>query len=644
MKIKLISLTIHNFKGLKDFDFDPEGENINVLGQNASGKTTIFDAFTWLLFGKSSDGSTKFNAKPLDSNGQEILGAEPLVEAVLDVDGKSLTLRRELKESWVQPKGSIERVRKSDVTVLMVDSVPNKVGEYKNFISSLLPEDQFRLLTDPAAFNRLDWQKRRDILLTLVPEISDDEVIAGDKKLADLANILDNQSVDDRKKAIKYQRSEIKKKIDGIPARIDEAERAKPELSSSSLDDLHEMRATYKTTIADLQAKIQTVKTENTDLEKETKIQEIQLQIAKKRTVYQTATDLQLRSLREDISKQENLILDYGSRYQDALGESQQSSDNLDYFTSQKETLLKQYHAEKALSFDEGTTICPTCHQALPAEQIEDLRKGFNQRKSEKLAKLISDGKAAAAKIKELTAQVQTKKAAEEEAGHQLQQANTRLHELQAEFKRQKASVVPFEQTKDYAELAAKIAKLQADEQPQQDDGKLTELETKLQSNQSGLAGVEAEISKYAQVQTQDARIVQLKQEESDLKAQAQELDRQDFLIQHFVRAKVEKMEDQINSLFSIVKFKLFDIQKNGDLADTAEATVDGVPYSTDLNTGAKINAGLDILNVLSEHYDTIAPIFIDNAETVNEIMPTEAQQIRLVVTKDKKMKVEVHS
>ncbi|MCZ2733619.1 hypothetical protein [Lacticaseibacillus rhamnosus] len=145
-------------------------------------------------------------------------------------------------------------------------------------------------------------------------------------------------------------------------------------------------------------------------------------------------------------------------------------------------------------------------------------------------------------------------------------------------------------------------------------------------------------------MKTQDARIAQLKQEEADLKAQAQELDRQDFLIQHFVRAKVEKLEDQINSLFSIVKFKLFDIQKNGDLADTAEATVDGVPYSTDLNTGAKINAGLDILNVLSEHYDTIAPIFIDNAETINEIMPTEAQQIRLVVTKDKKMKVEVHS
>lgn len=643
MKIKLISLTIHNFKGLKDFDFDPEGENINVLGQNASGKTTIFDAFTWLLFGKSSDGSTKFNAKPLDSNGQEILGAEPLVEAVLDVDGKSLTLRRELKESWVQPKGSIERVRKSDVTVLMVDSVPKKVGEYKDFISSLLPEDQFRLLTDPAAFNRLDWQKRRDILLTLVPGVSDEDVIAGDKKLADLTNILDNQSVDDRKKAIKYKRTEIKKKIDGIPARIDEAERAKPELSSSSLDDLHEMQETYKATIADLQAKIQRAKTANTDLEKETKIQEIQFRIAKKRAAYQTANDLALSGLRQDISKQEDLILDYGSQYQDALYDSQRSDDSLANCTGTKDELLKQYHAEKALTFDEGVTVCPTCHQTLPAEQIEDLRKGFNQRKSEKLTKLIGDGKAAAAKIIKLKEQVKANKAVEAKAETQLNQANDRLHELQREFENQKASVVPFEQTKDYTELAAEIAKLQAADQPK-DDSQVVELQNKLQLIQTNLADVEAEISKYDQVKTQDERITQLQQDEADLKAQAQELDRQDFLIQHFVRAKVEKLEDQINSLFSIVKFKLFDVQKNGDLADTAEATVDGVPYSTDLNTGAKINAGLDILNVLSEHYGMIAPIFIDNAETVNEIMPTEAQQIRLVVTKDKKMKVEVHS
>ncbi|KKW88330.1 AAA family ATPase [Lacticaseibacillus rhamnosus] len=460
MKIKLISLTIHNFKGLKDFDFDPEGENINVLGQNASGKTTIFDAFTWLLFGKSSDGSTKFNAKPLDSNGQEILGAEPLVEAVLDVDGKSLTLRRELKESRVQSKGSIERVRKSDVTVLMVDSVPKKVGEYKNFISSLLPEDQFRLLTDPAAFNRLDWQKRRDILLTLVPEISDDEVIAGDKKLADLTSILDNQSVDDRKKAIKYQRSEIKKKIDGIPARIDEAERAKPELSSSSLDDLHEMQATYKTTIADLQAKIQTVKTENTDLEKETKIQEIQLQIAKKRSAYQTAVNMQLEGLRTDIDNQQASVRKLQNQSEEAGYQYSQLMFKLENQENTKSDLLKQYHIQKALTFDEGTTVCPTCHQTLPAEQIEDLRKGFNQRKSEKLTKLIAEGKAAASKIEELKAQVKTANAADTLAANKTKEAAKRLEELQNEFKRQKEDVVPFEQTEEYSDLAAKIAKL----------------------------------------------------------------------------------------------------------------------------------------------------------------------------------------
>ena len=143
MEIKLESLAVHNFKGISDFEIKPNGSNVEIMGANATGKTSVFDAFMWLLFGKNSRGATKFNAKPLDADGNEIKGAEPLVEATLNVDGKAIVFRREQKEVWVQPRGQKERQRKSDKTILMIDSVPKKLVEYKTYIETMFDETKF---------------------------------------------------------------------------------------------------------------------------------------------------------------------------------------------------------------------------------------------------------------------------------------------------------------------------------------------------------------------------------------------------------------------------------------------------------------------------------------------------------------------
>lgn len=644
MEIKLESLAVHNFKGISDFEITPNGSNVEIMGANATGKTSVFDAFMWLLFGKNSRGATKFNAKPLDANGNEIKGAEPLVEATLNVDGKAIVFRREQKEVWVQPRGQKERQRKSDKTVLMIDSVPKKLVEYKAYIENMFDETKFALLTNADAFNSLDWKQRRSILLSLVSEVSDKEIIDGNPKFSSLSFILDNQTIADRKKAIAYQRSELKKKIDAIPSRIDEAKRSKPELTTTSLDALKEMRSGYDKQLADLDNQIKALQSSNADVERSQQIQSLKLELSQKQTAFQDAINKELSAKREAYNKAYKVAMDATQ----ALNKHQSNIDgyvsSIEKAKSERDSLLATYHATEKLAFDEGTTVCPTCHRPLPEEEIESLRKEFNTSKAKKLADIKAKGKKVAASIKELTASLNQAQKTWEEAKKANDSACDKAEDLSELVKVAESNAQKFQDTDEYKQLTAKIEKLNAGAGQSDVEEKIKSLQAKIKEVQLSKADIDSSIADYGAVDRADKRIAELEAEEDELKTEVQKLDKEDFTIQEFMREKATTLENKLNSLFNLVQFKLTERQKNGELNDICETTVNGIPYSTDLNTGARLNAGIEIINVLSKHYGMTAPIFIDNAEAVNEIIKGDAQQIQLTVTNDKKLKVVIEN
>lgn len=642
MEIKLESLAVHNFKGISDFEIEPNGSNVEIMGANATGKTSVFDAFMWLLFGKNSRGATKFNAKPLDANGNEIKGAEPLVEATLNVDGKAIVFRREQKEVWVQPRGQKERQRKSDKTVLMIDSVPKKLVEYKTYIENMFDETKFALLTNADAFNSLDWKQRRSILLSLVSDVSDKEIIDGNPKFRSLSFILDNQTIADRKKAIAYQRSELRKKIDAIPSRIDEAKRSKPELTTTSLDALKEMRSGYEKQLADLGNQIKALQSSNADVERSQQIQSLRLELSQKQTEFQDAINKELSAKREAYNKAYKVAMDATSALTYQQSRFDEYSKKAEEAKYKRDALLEEYHATEKQAFDEGTTVCPTCHRPLPEEEIESLRKEFNTNKAKKLADIKTMGKKAAGSIKELAANLAQGKDSLLEAEKAKKQAWDKALELNELVKVAESNAQKFQDTDEYKQLTAKIEKLNAGSGQSDVAEKIKPLQAKIEEVRLAKADVESSIADYGAVDRADKRIAELEAEEDELKTEVQKLDKEDFTIQDFMREKATTLENKLNSLFNLVQFKLTERQKNGDLIDICETTVNGIPYSTDLNTGARLNAGIEIINVLSKHYDMTAPIFIDNAEAVNEIIKGEAQQIQLTVTNDKKLKVAI--
>src|SRR5690554_4334054 len=241
MEIRLQKLTLKYFKGVRKFELSLNGRSAAVYGDNATGKTTLYDAFLWLLFDKDSFNRANFGIKTLDEDGQAINGLEHIVEAVLDVDGKPLTLKKVYYEKWTKTRGSSEKVFSGHTTDYFVDEVPVKKKEYTDKIAEMGEENIFRLLTDPRFFNeQLHWQDRRKMLLEVCGDISDLDVITSDKKLAKLSGILGNRSIDDHKKVIAAKRKKINEQLEKIPVRIDEVQNSMPDIEGLDFGHIHD--------------------------------------------------------------------------------------------------------------------------------------------------------------------------------------------------------------------------------------------------------------------------------------------------------------------------------------------------------------------------------------------------------------------
>ncbi|GAX05413.1 chromosome segregation protein [Secundilactobacillus pentosiphilus] len=639
-EIKLKTISYHNFKGIKDYTIDADGQNVTIAGENATGKTSSFDGFWWLLFGKNSSEASKFNPKPLDENGNEIIGLEPEVSAVLTVDGKEVKLSRKLAEVWSKPRNQVEKVRKSDKTELTVDNVPYKLTDYNKMVSDIIDEDNFKLLTNPMAFNNLKWTDRREILLKMVPDVDDEEIVSQTDHPDELRKILSDHTVDEQRKIVKAQRSDLKKKIDSLPARIDEANRAIPEVSTTSKETLEAMLKEYQSSLSAKQSDLQALNVSNDSLDARKRKSELQNELQSKQSAHMQGEQLALGTLANDVSDMQIKYNTLNGQVSEQQREVESLSTKLQTTSDYKQVLLSQYHEAKDQTFDDSQLVCPTCGQEFPSDKQAEIKEHYNTERAKKLEDVTTKGKQAAADIEQTTETLKAKQAELEQSQTELYEAQNRLTELKQELAEKKSKVAPFEETDIYHDLKAKIDA--CDIEIQQGNGgnqeAKQELQAKISKIQADIEQVQGEISNYDAADRQHERIKQLTSEEAELKDQYNNLDLQSFVLDEYVRTKVKVLEKRINDMFGLVTFKLFETQKNGEINDICEAMVDGVPYSTDLNNAARINAGLDIINTLSKQYQVSAPIFVDNAESVNNIIETESQQIRLAVSKDKQL------
>ncbi|WP_373786360.1 hypothetical protein [Jeotgalibaca porci] len=643
-KILINTITYENFKGLSSYTLNLAGKNATVSGRNALGKTTLFDGFYWLLFGKDSTENAKFDVKPVDSDGLEILGKEPVVEAVLLIDGNEVTLRRELRETWSTVRGRVEAERKSDTTKYYINGVPCKTQkEYQEFIGTIIDENIFKMLTNPFAFNGLHWKEKRDILMSLVLDVSDDDVIASNEALADLGHLLTNHTADDQKTIVKAKLKELKKDIDGMTVRLDEAERAIP-----NTGDLNESE--LKGSLQRLNQKLDKLKEEQIQIENGGATAQLQSKLDEIQHEMNTLKIKQAQSNHLAISNLKNALND--SR--DSARTVERNLDQLIYKLNDKENLLQKkanqrkelldnYRTKMDQTFDEHRSSCAMCGQELPADQVEKMKEEFNLKKANEIEGILSSGKEIKSEIDATAVEIEELKKEREEILPVIENMRNRIDELEKEISCVDATnQTDFSELPEYQRLVddslALRSKIYNDKESKAE--LIQDIVNKQKEVTFEISQVNELLSKISVAVQQRNRLEELKKKHVDLVNTYNEFQGYEYLLEEYTRTRVKLMEEQINAKFKYAQFKLFNLQKNGGVEEVCEATYKGVAFSRNLNNAARINVGLDIINTLSDAYNVLAPIFVDNAESVNNLISTKSQIISLVVSNDTELKL----
>lgn len=632
MRMILKSLHMENFKGIKSLDVNFSNKT-SIKGQNAAGKTTIFDAFTWLLFNKNSAGEEKFNVRPLDKDGHRIDNVEIKVVGVIDVDGKEMELSKIQKQNWVKKRGTDTVALQGNVNSFEIDGYPKSEADFKAYVSGLVQsEEMLKMLTNPQYFSSLKWKDQRDILMKLTTEVSDVELAKTDAKYAPLIEELEKApSTGDIRAKFSKALSEWKKKQAEIPVRIDEAEKSKVDVDVAEQELLK----------ADLERKIEAVDDhmENAGTEiGRLRGKEMQLQFDMSGIMQVMNDELSakrrgLDSAKDDATREFN---DLHNQIQSAENQIKANEKTISDTDAGRKNLGVECNAEfsKAFDempylfdeskwkFDESTMVCSLCGQKLPADKIESLKAEI-ERLTKENTKLHEDIVA----LKE-----QESKALAKQNDYAKQ-----LSEIPAE--------ADYSQNEEYVKLKAEHDKILADIAKLESEGAdkiVTDLKAEKADLQSQLEEVNKVIAQAANNVAIDDRIETLRDDQKEIGQKVADQEQMLYLLEEFIRFKLNKVSESINSHFKTVNFKLFEMQLNGGMKDCCECTVNGVGYS-DLNNGHKILAGLDIIRSLSELYGVSVPIFVDNAESLNEfnVPDMDAQLILLSVSEDKQLKVE---
>lgn len=630
--MKLTKLELLNFKGLKAFTIHFNGDVI-IRGDNATGKTTVFDSVCWLLFGKDSLDRADFEIKTLDG-GEPIHKVNHEVTGTFTLDeGGTVELKRVYREKYSSPRGG-EVTLTGHTTDYFVDGVPKKEKEYKEIVNSLVDENIFKLITNPLYFNETySWQNRRKLLLEMCGDISDEDVIAEYSELKALTDILSGHSVDDHRKVVAAKKSAINKELDMIPVRIDEALRGKPTIDTPR-DVLIQEISLATTTLETLEADkallvnghaVVDTRAELRDVQRRLMARESELQME-----YKKQSALKSNEYDTVVSELNNL----SSKVESTKHRLDTSNRDIQRIESVIDELMHQRQQvnEDAFVMDIDEA-CPTCGQKLPAEQIQAAREKaetkFNLRKSKQLEELnqsielkqqdienIKKRDAGLEPVETLEALIKAKELVKQTITDEIG----------------KLTAPVLDDDSIYADLKAEEFMLQMKlDESNTDHSEIADIDKRIATTKEHRFNLETELNKYEEAKRIDTRVAELESQQAELATEKSKLDEAAYLMDEFIKAKVNMLEDVINSRFKLARFKMFAVMLNGNVEECCETTYKGVPYRS-MNNAARINVGLDIINALTSYFKVNAPVFIDNAEAVTEFVPVNSQSIKLIV------------
>ncbi len=640
MEIIIKKLTIANFKGIKKLVIDFGQEN-TISGRNATGKSSVADSFHWLLFGKNSQDKKDFEIKPLNHRNETTPQIETEVEGLLEVDGSQVTLKRVYREKWVKPKGQIDLVFSGNETLFFWNEVPISQADYKEKIDSICTEEVFKLITNPTAFTALHWEKQRGILFKMAGDVSTEDIL--NQLKPDQKDLLRKQleigkSLEEYKKEAQAKKRKLNEELQQIPNRVDEVHRNMPD----RVDE-----AAVNTEIAKLNAEIAEIDRKIADETAANKAAN-QVKIDKQNELHKLLAELSQLKF-EDAQKQKQAEMQASSQANSIKADIQgleafierneREVDNTKKLLEAKENQLRAKREEwirintEKFDFSDHQDTCPTCKRALDLEYIEakktEMEANFNLDKKQRLSVVDKQGHGLKAEIDALKAEITQAEAKILEASHQMDNKLAAVESSPATI------ATALQPNPKIAELDKQVSDL-SDLLSESDIVKPTSEATYLSEIKGPLTervqSLKAKLAVNAVIDQNLNRIKELEAQAKKLGQEIADIERAEYAVECFTKKQIELVESRINGLFKMVAFKMYDQQINGGEAPTCKALINGVPFA-DANNASRINAGIDIINALAQSFGKRAPIFCDNSESINKLLPTESQIVKLVVT-----------
>ena len=648
-RITIEELHLLNFRGARDVRVSfTAGTNI-VCGDNGTGKSTLMDAFLWVLFGKDADDRKDCEIKRIEA-GKTLRRTDATVECRLSVDGRLHTLRRSLREVWSKPRGATEPVFKGNETEYSINDVPKKMSEFDAWVAEhLAPADVFRMLTDAGCFSRLRWEKQREKLFELAGGVDEKAVRDGVDGLADLLARLSDKSLEDYKRELAARKRKLRKALDEITPRTDQTRLMIPTTDARDVWERRLAEADQKLAELNREAADFAAQERARGAEARRRVEEVEAlktRMARRTAELRRAATTEAERLNEGRRQVEVRLQDLQAaeatatrRLKDATAEVDELALRINQKEEACERLRAAWYAESARPYT-GDSVCPHCLQPLPEEMQRDNRRRFEESKNERLSQIQTDGHRTKAEITRLEEEMKTAEARVDKAAAEVFEAEKRTETLREELAEMPAAVAPAAvdpmADEAYRAMAEELERLEADAPqtspaPEQNGGEA--ITARLAALNKERDAVRAGLQLCDTADSLRAEIRRLDEESRTLAQQLSEADRDEDTMRRYTRARIEALERRVNSLFRTVRFRLFAYTQEGGEVEVCVPLVgvDGVPYPV-ANTAAQVLAGLEIIHVLQQHAGVSAPVFVDGAERLTHFPRMDHQAILLKV------------
>jgi DNA repair exonuclease SbcCD ATPase subunit len=675
-EIQLKSMHLQNWRGAKDRTVDFGGCNeTDIIADNGRGKSTIFDAFIWLFYGKDQFDRKDYEITPIVDH-VKMNRLDSSVEAKIAVDGQEMALRRVYHPKWVRHTGDTEESFDGFETKYYIDDVPCRQKDYNAKIDAIVDSTVFKFITNPSFFLNMNWKNQRDILFSIAGTVSDSDLAASNANFAALMDRVSGRSLEEYKKKVSAEKKKLTEDLKQIPAKINQTRDLTPE--SKDWAELESQKAAKDAEIQKIDSQIGDAVKQNQDVynDQKKKLNDLNAMKIRRDQVLSNAKIAEQKRVDEvnrqgveeanEANKKRNdlalkhdtdrINLDHiQSTLNSLLLQKGNDEKKLETLRKEKDQLLAQWKdvTKEVFETKDSCVVCPIlkgkiCQDPDVKNNAEDMNKAaaeaFENNKAKKLEDINAKGqakhqeigfveghiKALDQKINELTGQktdLQNVFDVDEKTLSEMVKVEPVVVAPR--------TIVP-EQIEEWVNLNNQIVQMEKNLQtPAIGNVDTSDLQAKKKQLMDERDQIVNQLSQKAVIDNNNAAISKLEEESKDLSQKIADVEKEEFLIAEFMREKIEECEKRINGRFTFVDWKLFDHNNDGSEFECCIPLnkKNGTPFQV-TNTADQLNIGIDVINTLSDFYGVIAPIFIDRRESVTTIIDTKAQIINLIVLK----------